>query len=379
MTVRVSATGMVPFGKRPESLEELMGLAGEKALESIGRKPVDHLFVGSMASGSLANVESLTARVAERLGLVESASGFRVEAASATGAAVFHAAVAAIAAGHSDRALVVAGERMSGRPTAEVTSILARSLAPGEELVGASMPALAAIIAQRYLDRHQQDAAVLDTIPVQFRESASHNPFAHFRTPVTQEEVASSRLVAAPLRLLHCAAISDGAAAAVVERADGDVQVEGLGEGFDALAVVDRAELTSFRATRVAAQRAYEMAHLTRKEIDVVELHDAFAPFAIIDLEDLGFAGPGEGPRWFAEGWTRPDGRLPVNPSGGILGRGHPVGASGLASIVSIVEQISGKAGRLSTSRRPQRGLAQSIGGMASHNFVTILGRTAGA
>ncbi len=378
MNVRVSATGFSRFGKRPESLVELLAEAGGQALERLGRKAVDHLFVGAMAAGPLAGVESLTARVADRLGLVDPASGYRVEAASASGAAVFHAAVAAVESGQAERALVLAGEKMTGLPTPEVTRVLARSLAPSEEAVGATMPALAAIIALRYLDRFSLSAAVLDRVTVQFRESAQRNPIAQFPTAVRIEEVASSRPVALPLRLLHCAAISDGAVAVVVERGNGPVKVLGMGEGFDALAVVDRPELTSFRATRVAAQRAYEMARLTRKEVEVVELHDAFAPFALIDLEDLGFMGAGEAAAWFENGWTRPEGRLPVNPSGGILGRGHPVGASGLAGIASIADQLSGSAGPLALPRPPRTGLAQSIGGMASHNFVTILGRSEG-
>jgi acetyl-CoA C-acetyltransferase len=379
VTVRVSATGWARFGKRSEPLDELMAEAGSAALEAVGRKSVDHLFVGAMAAGPFAGVESLTARLADRLGLIESTAGFRVEAASASGAAVFHAAVLAVAAGVADRALVIAGERMTGLPTPEVTRILAQSLAPSEARAGATLPALAAILTQRYLARHELPPSALDAVPVQFRAAAAKNPVAQFQKPVSVEEVAASRPVALPLRLLHCAAISDGAVAAIVERSQGEVEVLGIGEGFDALAIADRAELTSFRATRVAAQRAYERAHLTRREVGVVELHDAFAPFALIDLEDLGFAGPGEAAGWFARGWTRPDGRLPVNPSGGILGRGHPVGASGLAAVASVAEQVRGGAGALAVARRPRVGLAQSIGGIASHNFVTILGRPEGA
>ncbi len=375
MTARLSATGWTRFGKRPESLLELLAEAGGRALEQLGRKPVDHLFVGTMAAGSLAGVESITARLADRLGLVEPASGYRVEAASASGAAVFHAAVAAVVARQAERALVVAGEKMTHRPTPEVSAVLAQSLAPAEEAAGATMPALAAVIAQRYLDRFGVGSEALDAVSAQFREASVRNPIAQFQRSVTRAEVAASRPVALPLRLLHCAAISDGAVAAVVERDHGSVEVRAVGEGFDALAVADRPELTSFRATRVAAQRAYEMAHLTRKEVEVIEVHDAFAPFALIDLEDLGFAGPGEAARWFLEGWTGPAGRLPVNPSGGILGRGHPVGASGLAEIVAVAEQVAGTAGPLAVARTPRVGLAQSIGGMASHNFVTILGR----
>ncbi|MCI4337563.1 MAG: thiolase family protein [Thermoplasmata archaeon] len=378
MTVRVSASGIGRFGKRPESLVELMAEAGLRALEGIGRRPVDHLFVGSMAAGSLGGTENLTSQVADRLGL-ESASGYRVEAASASGAAVFHAAVAAVSAGHAERALVVAGEKMTGLPTAEVATSLARSLSPSESRLGATMPALAALVAQRYLERHHGDAAVFDAVTVQFRESARNNPHAQFTEPITLAEVAKSRAIALPLRLLHCAAISDGAAAVVVERGSGPAQVLGIGEGFDALALSDRPDATTFRATRVAAQRAYETAHTTRKSIGFVEVHDAFAPFALIDLEDLGFCGAGEAGAWFSQGWTRADGRLPVNPSGGILGRGHPVGASGLVQIALVAQQLVGEAGALALPARPQMGLAQSVGGLASHNFVTILGGGAAA
>lgn len=374
MTVHLSATGIGRFGKRPESLVELLTEAGAQALEATGRKPVDHLFVGSMVAGPLGATENVTAQVADRLGL-EGASGYRVEAASASGAAVFHAACAAVAAGRSDRALVVAGEKMTGPPTAEVALALARSLAPSEQIVGATMPGLAALVAQRYLTRFHVPVEALDTVTEQFRASSARNPDAQFPTPVTRAEVAASRVVAAPLRLLHCAAITDGAAAVVVERGGRGPAVVGLGEGFDALALTDRTEATTFRATRLAAQRAYEMAHLTRKAIEVAEVHDAFAPFALIDLEDLGLCGSGEAPAWFEQGWTRPDGRLPVNPSGGILGRGHPVGGSGLVQIALVARQLAGEAGPLALAHRPTTGVAQSIGGLASHNFVTLLGR----
>lgn len=373
MTVHVRATGIGRFGRRPDSLVDLLAEAADLAVEAGGRKPVDHLFVGCMAAGSLGGTENVTAQLADRLGL-EAASGFRVEAASASGAAAFHAACAAVAAGHADRALVVAGEKMTGPSSAEVATVLARSLAPSEQAIGATMPALAALVAGRYLARFGHPATVLDAVTEQFRTSATRNPDAQFTTPVTRAEVAASRPIALPLRLLHCAAITDGAAAVMLERGGGGPVVLGLGEGFDALSMADRADATTFRATREAARRAYEMAHLTRKAIDIAEVHDAFAPFALIDIEDLGFCGPGEGPDWFARGWTGPDGRVPINPSGGILGRGHPVGGSGLAQIVHVARQLAGDAGALAVARRPTAGVAQSIGGLASHNFVTILG-----
>ncbi|MCI4345513.1 MAG: thiolase family protein [Thermoplasmata archaeon] len=377
MPVHVSAAVAGRVGRRPEGLIDLLVEVGDRALDLAGRKPVDLLLVGAMAAGALGETENLVPQLADRLNL-EGASGVRVDAASASGAAVFHTAVQELAAGRAVRALVLAGEKMTSQPVAEVTRVLARSLAPSEQAAGASMPALAALVAQRYTSRFGSDPAAFDAVTVQFRRSAQGNPNAQFPTPVSREEVASSRVIASPLRLLHCSAISDGAAAVVLERGTGPATVLGIGQGLDALALVDRTELTSFKASRTAAQRAYEDAHLTRKEVDFAELHDAFAPFALVDLEDMGFCGAGEAAAWFLDGSTGPDGRFPVNPSGGLLGRGHPVGASGLLQLVEVARQLRGESGSLALPRPPKIGLAQSIGGLGTHVFVTLLGAGSG-
>lgn len=375
MKVAVTSTGVGRFGKRPESLLELLAEAGREALDGIGRKPVDLLVVGHMAGGSFSGVENTAAKLADQLGL-DSGAGFRIEAASASGAAAFQAAVGLVAGGGYERALVVAGEKMTNLSNAEVAKVLARSLAASEIAHGATMPALAALVASRYLTRYELGEDAFDVVSVAARAAASRNPNAQFSTAVTADEVRASRPIALPLRLLHCSAVSDGAAAVVLERATGPAGVLGLGQSTDHVELVERPELTSFRATRLAAKRAYESAHQTRKELDFAELHDAFAPFAVIDLEDIGATGAGEGAAWFRDGSTGPDGRFPVNPSGGILGRGHPVGASGLVQIAEVARQLRGESGRMALAKRPRRGLAQSIGGLGSHNFVTILGNT---
>jgi len=373
MNVRVASVGVGRFGKRPEGLVDLAAEAAALALEGIGRKTVDLLVVGTMLGHGPKGPFALLPRLAGRLGL-ESATGLRVEAASATGAMAFHVAVHAVQAGRATRALVVAAEKMTDQPTPVLTQELAAALHESEAAHGATMPGLGALVAQRYLLKYSLAAEVCGRVSVHDREMASRNPNAHFQTPVAAAEVEASRPVALPLRLLHCAPISDGAAAVVVERGRGPATVLGLGQGFDSLRVIDRTDLTTFVATRLAARRAYEEGRLTRKNIDVVELHDAFAPFGFVHLEDLGFCGPGEAPGWFDQGWVRSDGRLPVNPSGGLLGRGHPVGATGLAGIAEIASQVRGEAGGRAVARRPKIGLAHSMAGLGAQNFVTILG-----
>jgi acetyl-CoA C-acetyltransferase len=375
MSVHVASVGMTRFGKRPEGLIDLAAEAAAGALEGVGRKPIDLLVVGSMMAHGPHGPEALLPRLAARLG-VESASGYRLDAASATGAMAFHGAVLALETGRFDRALVVAAEKMTDRTTAANTRDLAASLHASEVAAGATMPALAALVAQRYLQRYAAETAIFDAATVHARESATRNPFAQFQKAVTPEEVAKGKMIASPLRLLHCSAMSDGATAVVLEKGEGPATVLGLGQGFESLRIVDRNDLTTFAATRIAAKRAYENAKSTPAEIQVAEVHDAFSPFLYIHMEDLGFCAAGEGPAAVAKGEARPDGRVPVNPSGGVIGRGHPVAASGLAEIAEVALQLREEAGTHATARSPKLGLAQAVGGIASHNLVTILGRS---
>jgi acetyl-CoA C-acetyltransferase len=324
----------------------------------------------------LACVENLLPRVTAALDVPE-AQGFRVEAASATGAAVFHIATEAVASGKYDPVLVLAGEKMTASTTENTTTVLSRSLSRQEVLHGATMPSMAAMVSTAYMQRFSVPIEQVGIVTVQNRANAVKNPNAHFQKPVTLDEVNSSRMVSSPLRLLHVSAVSDGAVAVLITRSAGEVCVAGTGQSTDLMDVTDRPDLTGFKATRLAAARAYEQAHMTRKDLGVVELHDAFAPLELMDLEDVGLCGPGEAPGWLSKGNGTPSGPVPVNPSGGLLGRGHPVGASGLIQIAEIFRQLSQEAGPMQAGH-PMVGLAQSIGGLGSHNFVTILKRGKG-
>ena len=179
-------------------------------------------------------------------------------------------------------------------------------------------------------------------------------------------------MVADPLRLLHCCPISDGAAAVVLSAEPSRVRVAGIGQGTDTLAVRHRRDLTSFAATRMAAREAYGMARFGPERVDLAEVHDAFAPFELISLEDLGLYPPGKAGRATLDGDTALDGQMPVNTSGGLKARGHPLAATGIAQIVECVWQLTGRAhGRQVADAI--RALAHSIGGLATNNWVTLL------
>jgi acetyl-CoA C-acetyltransferase len=374
MSVHVAALGMGRYGKRPEGLIDLATEAAFRALEGVGRRPIDLLVVGSMMALGPHGPEAVLPRLASRLGL-ESAQGLRLDSASGTGAMAFQGAVLALETGRYQRALVVAAEKMTDRTTAVITRALAASLDTSEVAAGGTMPALAALVTQRYVQRYRLPESIGDDASVHDRAMAADNPNAHFQKPVTVADVAGSRAVALPLRLLHCSAISDGATALVLERGTGPATVLGMGQGMDRLRIADRDDLTTFAATRLAAQRGYENAHVSPSDVQVVELHDAFSPFLYIHAEDLGLCPPGDGPKLVQSGDARRDGRIPINPSGGVIGRGHPVAASGLAEIAEVALQLRGEADRHAIAQPPRVGLAHAMSGIGAHNFVTILGR----
>jgi acetyl-CoA C-acetyltransferase len=199
------------------------------------------------------------------------------------------------------------------------------------------------------------------------------NPWAHFQAPVTLAGVLESRVVADPLRLYHCCPISDGAAAVVLRAEPGPVRVAGIGQGGDYLALRYRDDFTGFRATRAAGEAAYRMAGFGPERVEVAELHDAFAPFELIAMEDLGLAPAGKATRMLAHDETALGGRLPVNPSGGLKARGHPLGGTALAQVVELYWQLTGQATGRQVAARV--GLAHSIGGLATSNWVTLLER----
>jgi acetyl-CoA C-acetyltransferase len=210
-------------------------------------------------------------------------------------------------------------------------------------------------------------------VAVKNHANAVRNPYAHFRDPVTLDAVLRSRMVADPLRLLHCCPISDGAAAVVLTAERAAVRVAGIGQGTDTLAVRHRRELANFRATQAAAHEAFVMAGFGPERVDFAELHDAFVPFELIALEDIGLVPPGKAGHITLDGETALDGRLPINPSGGLKARGHPLAATGLAQIVECVWQLTGRAeGRQLNGRIA---LTHSIGGLATNNWVTLLER----
>jgi len=361
---------MTRFGKREESLPDLMADAALAALADAGLERPDAIVVAAMNPEEFTGAGNYAALIGTYLGLSQ-VPAIRVETATSSGVAAVYAGFASIAAGIHSRVLVVGGEKMTHVPTPRVSEIIGRSLDPHERSYGSTMPALAGLVTRAAMQRRGFTLKEISHVAVKNHAHGARNPYAQFQEPVTLETVMQSRLVADPLRLFHCCPISDGAAALVLAAEPGPVRIAGIGQGMDSIAVRYRPDLTSFRATQAAAETAYRMAGFGPERVEVAELHDAFSPFELISLEDTGLVPPGKAGRVTLDGETAVGGRLPVNPSGGLKARGHPLAATGIAQLVELAWQLRGLAAGRQVPARVA--LAQSIGGLATNNWVTLL------
>lgn len=362
---------MTKFGRSEASLSELVYEAATKAIDDADTPDIEAIFIGCMNPEEFTADGNLSTLIADKLGLTPIPST-RIETASSAGAAAFNQACFAVMSDCFENVLVIGAEKMSHIPTKLSTKILAKVIDPGERRYGATMPALAALVTRLYMHRYNLSSEELAQVAVKNHHNGALNPFAHFQKEIEVEDVLGSRMVSDPLRLYDCSPMSDGACALILTSGKGEVKVSGLGQGTDTLSLQHRESLTSFKSTRIAASKAYKMAHMSPNDIDVAEVHDAFTSFEIISTEDLGFFKEGEGKKGLIDGKTVLSGDLPVNPSGGLKARGHPIGASGLAQVIEIYWQLTNNSGKRQRDRA-KVGLTQSTGGLGNNNLVTIL------
>lgn len=372
--VWIAGAGMTRFGKRQESLLDLMAEAARSALGAAQLEVADALVVAAMNPEEFIGEGNFASQAATYMGFAH-VPALRVETATSSGAAAVYSGFAAVAAGLCRSVLVVGGEKMTHLATPRVSELIGRSIDSVERSYGATMPALAGLVTRALMVKTGVTLREISQVAVKNHAHGSLNPYAHFQARVSLDAVMESRIVADPLRLFHCCPISDGAAALVLTAEPTPIRIAGIGQGTDTLAVRYRDSLVSFRATQDAARVAYRMAGFGPERVEVAEVHDAFAPFELIALEDLALVPPGKAGRATLAGETALDGRLPINPSGGLKARGHPLAATGIAQIVELVWQLLGQAQGRQVAARVA--LAHSIGGLATNNWVTLLERVA--
>jgi acetyl-CoA acetyltransferase len=369
--VRIAGAGQTPFGRAVGSVGTLSEEAVELALVRSGVDDVDAVIKASMEPYGTLGEAHITSKLMDHLGLTPRPA-LRVESGPATGAAAFHAGYWAVASGQYETVLVMGVEKLSHLDPREAAGVLARIATPEERALGLTMPGLTAMMARAYMDRHGGTEEDLADLAVKAHAAAQTNPHAHRRKALTRELVLADHMVADPLRRYNCAPLSDGAVALVLtSRYKGSVRVSGLGAATDRVRYSDRMALDGFPASGLASRQALKMADLSTTDIHLLETHDAFSNLEWSNPEDLGLLGPGEGLSMARRGETDIGGRLPINPSGGLTAKGHPVGATGLGQVAEIYWQLAGDAkGRQVDAAA---GMAHSIGGFGASVFVTVL------
>ncbi len=335
---------------------------------------VQGLFVGNMLSGMLGGQEHLGAFFAEELGL--SVPAFKIEGACASGGLALHNAVNSLLAGQYETVVVLGVEKMTDHKPEDVATALMGAGSEEERSAGATFPGLYAMLARMHMKEFGTTEEQMAAVAVKNHFHASLNPNAQFHSLLTVEQVMKSSKVADPLKLLDCSPISDGAAAVVLttKKYPQSIQVAASVVATDTLGLARRASLIELTATRVASQKAYKQAEVTAQQIDVAEVHDCFTIAEILAMEDLGFFPKGNAAVAVAAGETTLEkgGRVIVNPSGGLKGCGHPVGATGVKQVVELVEQLRGNAGSRQVASATI-GLAHNVGGSGATAVVHIL------
>ena len=377
--VAIIGVGMTKWGELwRKSLRTIFTETALLALDDAGVERFDSLFVGCMSSGLFVGQEHLASLLADDLGRVPVAAA-RVESACASGGLALRQGFLEVASGASDVVLVGGVEKMTDVTGCEATFALGTAADQEYEgYHGLTFPGLYAMMAVAHMHRYGTTREQLAMVAVKNHDNGSKNPLAQFPFKVTVEGVLGSVLVADPLRILDCSPITDGAAAVVlcpVETArklkKPFVRITGTGQATDTIALASRADLAWLESTYVAAGKALAMAKRKVEDIDLFEVHDCFTIAEIMVIEALGLVKKGQGGKAVEDGLTARGGRFPVNPSGGLKAKGHPVGATGVAQAVEIVKQLRGEAGDRQI-KGAKRGLAQNMGGTGGSSVVHV-------
>ena len=362
-----------------KSLREIFVEAALLAIDDAGVDRIDSMYVGSMSSGLFTEQEHIASLLADYLG-TSSIPSTRVESACASGGLALRQGFIDVASGMNDVVLVGGVEKMTDVTTGGATFALGTAADQEYECYhGVTFPGLYALIARAHMHKYGATREQLALVAVKNHKNGSKNPLAQYPFKITVEDVLKSPLVADPLRLLDCSPITDGAAVVIlcpVELAkkfkkDPIIKIIGSGHATDYIALHSREDITWLSATEKAAKKAYEMANKRPEDIDFAEVHDCFTIAEICVTEALGFFERGKGGEAVEKGLTDLNGKIPINPSGGLKSKGHPVGATGVAQVVEVAKQFREEAGERQI-KNARIALTQNMGGAGGSTLVHI-------
>ena len=382
--VAIIGVGITKFGELWNSSFRDLGIeAGLKAIAdaNLSGSEIDGMFIGNMSAGRFISQKHIDALIADYSGLASNhIPAIRVEAGGASGGVAFREGVMAVASGMHDTVVVAGAEKMTDLDDASVNLVCDQTAdAEWEAAMGLTFVSLHAMIAQRMMHDGIATREEIASFSVNSHAHGALNPNAQFRKAIPIETVLKSGPVATPLGMFDCAPISDGAAAVVIcpledakKYTDSYVKVSAVCQASDTLALFQREDITRYKATEIAAQNAYRIAGITADDISVAEVHDNYTVSGIMALQDLGLFERGKAGKAVLEGQAAIGGKVAVNTSGGLKARGHPIGATGVAQIVEIAEQLRGNADKRQVANA-KYGLAQSVGGIGSAVTVSIM------
>ncbi len=380
--VSIVSAGLSRFGRHDGLYaREIFADAAKEAFDRCPKlnpkKDIDAMFIGHMGE-SYEHQGHTGAIAADWAGLLN-IPATRTEAACASSGAALRAGIYAVLSGLADVVLVGGAEKMTNRTTAEVTEYLAMaSDYPFEQWNGITFPALYALMATAHMHEYGTTERQMGAVAVKNHFHGSLNPKAHMQKEVTIESILSSRVVASPFKLFDCSLITDGGSCVILAKpnlarkfTDVPVHIVGSGQASDAVGLYERKPLTSLLSVKLAAQTAYSMAGVKPQSIQVAEVHDCFTFAELMAYEDLGFCDRGESGKLVESNETLLGGRLPVNTSGGLKAKGHPVGATGTAQAYEIYLQLTGQADKRQVEEA-KIGLTHNVGGSGATATVHI-------
>jgi acetyl-CoA C-acetyltransferase len=386
MTACIIGWAHTPFGKLEDpDIESLFGRVAMAAIQDAGIGPaeVDAAFVG-VFNGGFGRQDFFASLLLQTVPELRFKPTTRYENACATGSAAIHGALDFLAAKRGRFALVVGAEKMTATPTERIGDILlSASYRKQEDGIAAGFAGVFGRIAQAYFQRHGDQSDALAAIAAKNHRNGVANPYAQMRKDLgfafCRTESERNPFVAPPLKRTDCSLVSDGAAALILtdeETAKGmakAVRFRAAVQATDLMPIAAR-DIIRFDGARAAWGRALDQAGLSLSDLSFVETHDCFTIAELIEYEAMGLAPEGQGARAALEGWTAKDGRLPVNPSGGLKSKGHPIGATGVSMHAMAAMQLTGQAGEMQLPRADRAGVF-NMGGAAVANYCSILER----
>jgi acetyl-CoA C-acetyltransferase len=389
--VAILGVGMTDFGRlENDDLIDILSAASIRAIDDSGIDPklINAVYVANMGAGVLNHQTAVASALVDNLALLPAAAD-SVENGPASGASAIKNGVLAVASGYYDFVLVAGGEKMRDVSGWRATDFVASMTHPyAEYIYGITLPGMAGMFTSLYMEKYGYTRKHLAKVAIKNQKNGILNPYAHVQMDISIEGILESPdsmvnnpITAAPLHLFDCCPVTDGGAALILcpedrvrEFSKPVIRVAGFGQATDTHTLAERDDPTDLKAVTIACEQAYERAGITTKDIDLAELHDAFTILEIAEAEHAGLFKKGEYKKALESGEVEITGSIPINPSGGLKSRGHPVGATGVAQAVEITWQLRGEAGQRQV-KKARTGLTVNFGGFGNNVVALVLRR----